>query len=287
MAITMQKTIIRITCALFILSAVLWGYDWPSEDSEIVYGFGQQDSVRVVQKGVRLSTSNQDINTIESGRIIFQQNSKSYLPSRDAGMVVVAHQDGLYSAYTHISIEEEQVQAGQEMALSYFSGGQWQYELYLYDAKTRQYVNPALFLPLGRSGERVLIEQLVVVDEFGQEYRVYNGAVLPSGVVRFLVSGYAITARGRRLTPTEVSLQVLGNNLSRISFSAITEEEGNAYLVGGNAPIALKSLYNERAMISLAQTRLQEGQLSLVVRLSNLDGRMQESTMRVRVVNLN
>jgi hypothetical protein len=282
----MIKKRYKLASMLFIVQvAQVAAYEWPSADARIMMSFGQNNTeLGNVQKGLLLQSRTPNISALDAGEVLFSQDATSILPSRSSGNVVIVHADSIYSSYTNVDIHADlsatNIRLSEESSLE-----EWMYQLYLYDNKVGQYVNPALFLPLGRSGSRVVLERLMVLDDTGREHNVFNGAVLPSGNVRFYLSSYSLTAEGRRLAPGEFVLQVLGNNLARVALSAIVEEDGSAYLAG-NTPVLLKNLYNRQGMLYLATTQLREGQVNIVARVSNLDGEMQESTMRVRVVNL-
>ncbi|NIZ47088.1 hypothetical protein PVA44_02540 [Entomospira nematocerorum] len=279
------RHILRYFSLSIVLAHSLFAYEWPSADAQILWNFGQRSDTNGIRKGMRLQTQQNSIYTIDSGEVLFIQDENSLLPSRFASNIFVNHEDGLASAYTNIDTTD--ILDLQQIPLKLQSNGLRQYDLYLYDIHQNQHVNPVLFLPLGRSGSRVMIEKMIVTDINGNDYLIYNGAVLPSGEVDFYVSVSSITSSGRRLAPMEVQLQMLGNTLAGVRFSAIAEEGGNAYLAEGTRPIWLKNLYNNQGLLHLVHTKLHVGQLNLVLKVANIDGEMQESTMRVRVVNLN
>ncbi|NIZ40408.1 hypothetical protein PVA45_02625 [Entomospira entomophila] len=280
----MRRIIIYLLCSIST-GNILFAYDWPSADSQIIWNFGQRNDVGGIRKGLRLQTVQERIQSIDNGEILLIQDERSLLPSRSLSNIFVNHDDGLASVYTNIDVSYGMDLNAMPVRLG--ADGLRQYELYLYDMHQNQHVNPVLFLPLGRSGSRLIVERMIAVDTSGKEYLVYNGAVLPSGDVDVYVSSSSITPSGRRLAPMEVQLQVLGNPLAAIRFSAIAGDDGKAYLAEGSKPIWLKNLYNHQGMLHLVHTKLHVGQLNLVLKVTNIDGEMQESTMRVRVVNLN
>lgn len=284
-----MKKLLHFSFILLIFNVYVYAYRWPNQDSQIFENFGQKISLNDVQRGLRLTTQLKKISFIDQGDVLFYQNTKSLLPSRSSGNLLIGHKDDLYSVYTNIESVDINKEAGEQIVyLSDSIESEIQYSLYLYDTKIKQYVNPAVFLPLGRSGGRVVIDRLIAKYENGAEYVLYDGIFLPSGLVTLYIDGYSIDSRGRRIAPKNFTLQVLGNNLAQVGFDSISGDSGSIYLVPSEGmPILLKNLYNDQGLLYLTQTQLREGQLNMVAKVANLDGQMQERTIRVRVVHVN
>jgi hypothetical protein len=264
----------------------LFGYTWPSEDAVVVENFGQRSGYgQGVQRGLRMRTQSQEIQSIEQGEVLFSQYADSQLPSRSQGNIVVGHADQLYSIYTNVvgmAKEQEGGQSRQQHFLLEQRAMQY-YEMYVYDSRVRQYINPRVFLPAKNSDRAVVIEQVMMEDQQGRSYVLYNGAVVPSMEVAFYVATYVVSDEGLRLAPSSVSLQILGNTVATIELNGMMEDKGRSYLLSAQ-PLLLDDLYSQRGMLYLAKTQLLEGQLNMVLRVTTLDGQVQESSMRIRVV---
>ncbi|NIZ18404.1 hypothetical protein HCT53_00070 [Spirochaetales bacterium BR151] len=278
---------------LLVIASIpsLFAYTWPTEDAQVLENFGQRvASGSMVARGLRLRTQEDMLQPIETGEILFSQDAQSLIPSRSSGTVLVAHEEELYSVYTSIDYTQSlpaSIKSAQVMRLfgeDVLALSTNVYELYLFDSRVRRYVNPGLFLSLGRMSGRVIVDQLVMVNALGERYPVYNGAVLPSMEGTLYASIYTLNDVGSRLAVREVSLQVLGNSVGTLDFSSMREEGGLAYLSEGK-PVMIKKLYNEEGLLNVASTQLLEGQLNMVLRVTTVDGQVQENTMRIRVVN--
>ena len=148
--------------------------EWPVAEPRLALSFAEREG-ETITRGVRLHSPLRTVSAIGDGEVIFvRSRAFSTVPSSLDGMVVIAHDGALRSAYARLSptidpaVDGPDVAIGEQLGSMSDDVGEPSLFFSLHDAASRSAVNPATLLPRLDSQLRPAIAHVRVVKAAGE-----------------------------------------------------------------------------------------------------------------------
>lgn len=283
MRLTRTGLLQLFTVMIFSLCAVQgYGFEWPLKKAEPMATFGENRHGDFL-KGIEIAGSEDQVEPVEDGEIIFRSSYGGNLPHRlNSGlgnMVVLQHERGIRSVYGHLAdpVSSDTVFAkrGSPIGRLGSSGvvdGNFLY-LQIIDTEVSRFVNPLLSLPSFRDTSEPVIRRIELDD--GTEARLISeGINLPRGRYSVRIETYD-TGMGlssfRPMAPYSVRLYVNGEERLGLSFESLGVEKGKT-VPAGRAELTFERAYSEKLVLVPGEITLQPGEILLELVVSDFSG---------------
>ncbi len=276
-----------IILGLVTVAGSIEAYQWTSEQFSVEYTFGQYSRYGV-RKGVGVQASSAEVGVLLPGELVFEQGPDSVLPTKRGYTRVVAHEKeellSVYAGLTSLDVVNKGMLTVDDLVGSLVPERGGLYDLYVFDLRLQQYVNPMVFLPAGFAGGVPLISSVFLVYNDGEMIALRSGSSVRAGIAEVLLDVHNRSMAGDLLMPKRVDLRLMGDLVSSVELNALVAEQGNTVLVGAKRVLA-EELYNAQGLLRLTSVRLFQGQISIVLRATTSDGLEREVAMRFSVVS--
>lgn len=270
---------------LILTASFLGAFDWPVPDTGILSTFGTKKGGKFAI-GLSLSGNNKSVYAIEDGEIIFSVDSGSpgsKLPSGLGDLVVIRHDDGLKSIYSHL--EEGSVQPHEDTdylvrrgtSIGRVGDTGWSYGRQLgfavLDSEFNQFVNPLLLLPSVMDSAKPVIGDvwlqkgdIIIPLEDGQ-------AVAPDTytLAAEIFDPSEYTNGFTPMAPFSVTLFLNGSEIIRYSFEALQESD-NGIILQKSGGLGSDELYTGGRGMNLGSYDFISGNLSIEIIVSDYGG---------------
>lgn len=272
-----------ICVIMLIFSSRLFSIDWPLVDKQVVSTFGSNRGGQFLI-GLAIAGKDDSVVAAEDGEIIFTAvggNCRGKLPSGLGDFVVLQHEDGLKSIYTHLQgiavkdNEKEAVAEGERIGTMGDTG--WTYGRHLgfiiLDSEFNQFVNPLLVLPTVVDTNKPVVENLRF--QYGDtEIDIDEGSVIPAGRYNLLADVYDIsqyTLGLNAMAPFSVTVFLNGSEMNRYTFEALQEVEKNIILRQSEGK-GYSEIYAGERTINLGKYDIIPGNISIEIIAADYEG---------------
>jgi len=267
---------------LFCVPSFLQAFEWPLKKAEIVATFGENRHGDFL-KGIELIGSEDGVEPVEGGEIIFSSSYRTNLPHRlNAGlgnMAVLQHERGIRSVYGHLDEPVEGDKIFAERGVSFgrvgSSGvveGRFLY-LQVIDSEVARFVNPLLSLPTFRDVSKPVIEG-IELDNGKRSILLSEGVRIPRGNYSVKVTTWdssSALASFRPMAPYSIKLYVNGEERRGLSFESIAVENGRT-VPAGRTGMTFNRVYADKWKIVPGEITLQPGEILLELVVSDFSG---------------
>jgi hypothetical protein len=221
------------------------------------------------------------------GETIFRFSPEDYspLPSMDGSMLVLEHENGFQSIYTHISSKETRADRNRLSAGEYLkSPGGGKYpgicHFYIRDALQNQLVNPLILLPLIKDSNPPVIESILLADS-ENEYELNNDLILPVGHYDVYVKGLDNNKAGKTKSPFGFTLYNLGTLQLERALDSVNQKDNELAFDDG---VEVSSVFLKPGYLYLGGITLTSGQAKLEIFLSDVQGNELSRAYSLEVV---
>ncbi len=265
--------LLRLVCALvLILSAPLAAFEWPVSEVSIVRLFGQKAGVRV-ERGIVLRQTDV-VRASGNGAVLMileQSRAMNAFPCTLGNAVILAHDDGLATAYGNLGPVERLkerlvVETGDILAEKGESG--WMpsgaFSFQVFDQVKRTSLNPLLLLPALADKRAPVIKGVIAVSQSNQSYALGTAKYARQGKYRFYADVVdAVEGSSAELAPFRVTVLVNGRENSSLSFELVRTENGRNYL--GTREYTADRLYGDGGRMYIGEVSLPRGKTDITV----------------------
>ena len=277
--------ILPLTLAFFLTTLMLFGVDWPVRNREIVTTFGSNRGGQFTI-GLTISGRNTGVYAVEEGEVIFSLESsdaKRGLPSGMGNFLVIQHDDGLKSIYTHLqsgSIRDhadDGFRVGEGTVIGEVGDSGWAYGKQLgfavMDSEFNQFVNPLLLLPSIIDSVKPVVGNM----RFQQgdvEIPLEEAVSIKAGEYHLLADIYDIseyTNGMNPMAPFSVTLYINGSETGRYTFEALQEQEGKIILQKSEGK-TFSQIYAGAKTIDLGEYDVIPGNMSIEIIVTDYAG---------------
>lgn len=271
------------TVMIISLGAVRgYGFEWPLKKAEPVATFGENRHGDFL-KGIELTGTEDEVEPVEDGEIIFRNSTGGNLPHRlNSGlgnMVVLQHERGIRSVYGHLvaPVSRDMVFAKRGSSLGSLGSsgvvdGNFLY-LQIIDTEVSRFVNPLLSLPSFRDTSEPVIRRVELDD--GTEARMLSeGINIPRGRYSVRIETFDTSAglpSFRPMAPYSVRLYVNGEERLGLSFESLGVEKGRA-VPAGRTDLTFESVYSDKWVLVPGEIILQPGEVLMELVVSDFSG---------------
>ncbi len=220
------------------------------------------------------------------GEVIFRYSPEDYaaLPPVGDSMLVLEHENGFQSVYTHVGSDEirgdrDRITSGEFLKSPGGEGETASCHFYILDALQNQLVNPLILLPAIRDTKPPVIESVLLIEN-GREYELDNGVSLPVGAYRVFVRGVDNAGSGIRQSPYAYFLYNLGVLQLERKLDAVIQKNHELAFQDGTP---LETVFSKPGYLYLGDITLISGQSRLEVSLVDLAGNESTKAFDVQV----
>ncbi|QEN07915.1 hypothetical protein EXM22_07900 [Oceanispirochaeta crateris] len=221
------------------------------------------------------------------GETIFRFTPGDYsaLPPVEGSMLVLEHENGFQSIYTHISEEETRadrtrLSEGEYLKSPEDGPREGHSSFYIRDALQNQLVNPLILLPGMDDFYPPVIESVILSDQ-EREYILNNDLILPVGRYQVYIKGWDIHEAGRNRSPYEFSMYNLGTLQLKRVLDAVIQKDNDLYFQDG---VAVSSVFFRQGYLFLGDISLTSGQAKLEVVMSDAQGNEDSTEYTIQVI---
>jgi hypothetical protein len=282
-----------IAVSAFLCALPINAYQWPTQSGEIAITFGQLSAGTIHKNIAILAYVPLDIFPVGKGRVLFTHDTEDDLmPTRSGASVTLQNSDGIRSVYSHMTAVNphmpETVAENNVLGRAKQNSNSSSYMFYLtfYDNPLNQFVNPLLFLPtLQALNRRPVIGGIYLRLSENRLIQAYNNMTIPGGRAEILVNTFKLSQNGSfSLAPYTISLEFMGNTVTKIQMDAFLSTGGTAVLQGGSR-IPAENIYDRQTgNFRLGTIPLMSGQMFITVKVGNIFGVETEQIIRINVI---
>lgn len=219
----------------------LFAFEWPAKNLDADSfrpSFSQNRKGRY--NASLLFTAAERAAATDSGKIIVviteHQQDGNWFESTLGNALVLSHSDSLISVYGNLSeesaaalLEKNALDSGDEVGgaeNSAWNEARGTLEFQIADTNEKTFINPMILMPRTQKPERILLDGIVLENQFGRSYNMRDLRSLPAG-------SYTLYKRhDARVIPFTSSVLVNGTELERISHSTLKSQDGALVLSG-------------------------------------------------------
>ena len=254
-------------------AALAFAVDWPTSNSPVLLGFGQNDAGRA-SVGMTFSAQG-TVRAADAGEILFKSSQGAEgvggFPQTFGDWLAVDHGGGIVGVYARMTgIDAEARSAIVEKNAVLGSAGTtgWSpeegYFFSLHDKSERRWVNPTMISISRPDAKAPQIRSVVLVSREGQSYPLASTRFLRQGAYRVIIEAYDIEDQspGKLLAPQRLSFMVNGAEQGALHLETIKAENG-ALTVWAQSPVSADKVYLKSGAYEIGEAKLTRGRASL------------------------
>ncbi len=267
----------------FVLLLVTWrayGFDWPVLEIDVTATFCEHRGDHF-HTGIDLAGGGQNVYPIAAGEIIFTHREREYssVPVGLGNFVVIEHQGGIRSAYSHLSdgsvpVDTEQVVSSDVIGIVGDTGSSYGNHLHLaiIDTEMSAYLNPLSVLPPQENLLAPVVRRVFLRIEQGElleirgDQAVRGRRIVPPAQIEVLAEIYDLREKTDfiwKVAPHSILVYGNGIELNEISFSSLREEGGR--LVLSDTGRSFAETYYSLWVYRLSSMNLTRGELHVQI----------------------
>ena len=259
---------------------------WKSPILFETFGGSRAEAFRA---GIELGGRGQAVHAIADGEVVFvhREGDPSSLPRGGGSLMVVQHEGGVQSVYSHL----DQVNGGLTDVRSRALGGALgtvgdtgavqgpRLSLLIIDAEESRFLNPIKLdtpplTPILSFDDTPppVVDQVFLV-QAGRRVALEESTIVGTGDGEILVVAYDTVSHGsygQRVTPYRLSISSSGQLITEVTFDSLTERDGRLVLSGGGQ--SHSTLYADTWTYRLGRLSFPEGRTHVQVRVDGFAG---------------
>lgn len=273
----------RLFSYVFMFAAIrAFSFEWPVADPVLLSTFGGLGTDQF-QTFITIESGDADVHPVLSGEIVFYNDTSlplSALPSGLGSYIVVQHEGGLRSIYSHL--EEGSVLQDKREVRPYDVLGKTgetgasqsrNVALSIIDMEAKQIVNPLLLLPSLEDKGTPVINGVFFRDNDELD-QVRNYIKINAGTVSFYARMYDPGQNVRffnPLSPYQILVYINGVERNRIIFEGVREQDGFLVLADSLGR-TWSDFYTGDGLVHLGNFTLPPGEVRIEISVSDYSG---------------